>query len=172
MLDAVRDKLHMLNKPIKLDRADGKVRMMFEDVRSSALSKDEQAQASENARLLRHELTELLSRCPGAREVLPHLAGLERALKVEGLAAFETLPPRVLQRAGIQLESVLNEPVSITLAELRSRIGAALKEHERKEQAAARRAAPSSFLVDEKLQVTESSESDFLAVLEESRRKP
>ena len=51
-------------------------------------------------------------------------------------------------------------------------LGAALKEHERKEQAAARRAAPSSFLVDEKLQVTESSESDFLAVLEESRRKP
>ena len=168
MLGAVRDKLGLLNKQIKLDRSDGKVRVTLDGAQPAAAEPAGEA----SAKLMRAELKEMLNRCPGARDVLPHLAGVERALKAEGLAAFGSLPPRVLERAAGQLESVVTEPVSAGIAELRSRIGVALKAHEKKEQALARRVAPSSFLVDEKLQVSESSVSDFMAVLEESRRRP
>ena len=173
MLEAVRDKLGLLNKSIKLERSEGKVRVTFDDPRPPVAEKSRAVDAVETgAKRMRTELKELLNRCPGAREVLPHLAGVERALKTQGLAAFDSLPPRVLGRAAAQLESVLAEPVSAGIAELRSRIGTALKDQERKEQAASRRAAPSSFLVDEKLQVSEGRVSDFMAVMEESKRRP
>ena len=173
MLESVRDKLGLLNRSIKLDRSEGKVRVSFEAERSGPAQKGAAATPSvSDAKHLRDELKALLNRCPGAREVLPHLAVVEQALKTQGLAAFDSLPPRVLQRAATQLESVLAEPVSAAIAELRSRLGVALKNHEKAEQAAARRAAPSSFLVDEKLQVSEASVSDFMKVMEESKQRP
>ena len=166
MLESVRDKLGLLNRSIKLDRSEGKVRVSFEAERSGA------APPAADAKHLRDELKALLNRCPGARQVLPDLAGVEQALKTQGLVAFDSLPPRVLQRAATQLESVLAEPVSATIAELRSRLGVALRNHEKAELAASRRAAPSSFLVDEKLQVSEGSVSDFMKVMEESKQRP
>ena len=166
MLESVRDKLGLLNRSIKLDRSEGKVRVSFEAERSNA------APPASDAKHLRDELKALLNRCPGARQVLPHLAGVEQALKTQGLGAFDSLPPRVLQRAATQLESVLTEPVSAAIAELRSRLGVALKNHEKAELAASRRAAPSSFLVDEKLQVSEGSVTDFMKVMEESKQRP
>jgi hypothetical protein len=173
MLESVRDKLGLLNRSIKLDRTEGKVRVSFEAERPGAAPKGAAAApAASDAKHLRDELKALLNRCPGAREVLPHLAGVEQALKTQGLAAFDSLPPRVLQRAATQLESVLAEPVSAAIAELRSRLCVALKNHEKAELAASRRAAPSSFLVDEKLQVSEASVSDFMKVMEESKQRP
>jgi hypothetical protein len=169
MLGSVRDKLGLLNKPLKLERSDGRVRVVFEPAPATVRTPADDA-ADAAVQRMRSELKELLGRCPGAREVLPHLAGVEHALKTQGLSAFDTLPPRILQRACAQLESVLAEPASAGLAELRSRIGVALMAHEEREQAAARRAAPSSFLVDEKLQVSESSVSDFMRVLEATQR--
>jgi hypothetical protein len=172
MLESVRDKLGLLNKTIKLERSAGKMRVMFDDGTPTAADKAP-ADAATDARVtvMRVELKALFNRCPGSREVLPHLAGVEHALKTQGLEAFEQLPQRVLQRAIGQLESVLTEPVGAGIAELRSRIGVALTNFEKVEQAASRRAAPSSFLVDEKLQVSEGSVSDFMAVMEESKRR-
>lgn len=169
MLEAVRDKLGLLNKSIKLDRADGKMRVTFDANSVKASAQATAADASTKA--MRAELKDLFNRCPGSREVLPHLAGVEHAIKTQGLAAFENLPLRVLQRATAQLESVLTEPVSPAIAELRSRIGVALKNFEKLEQAASRRSAPSSFLVDEKLQVSEGSHTDFMAAVEEAKRR-
>lgn len=172
MLESVRDKLGLLNRSIKLERSEGKVRVSLAPERSGVAEKaGVTANTAADAIPLRTELKDLLSRCPGAREVLPHLAGVEHALKTQGLAAFDTLPPRVLQRAAAQLESVVTEPVNAGIAELRSRLGVALKNHEKAEQAASRRAAPSSFLVDEKLQVSEGSVSDFMKVMEESKQR-
>lgn len=171
MLGAVRDKLGMLNRPIKLERSDGKVRVMLDSTQATPNKTPVDPAAEASVRTMRQELKELFNRCPGSREVLPHLAGVEHAIKTQGLAAFETLPQRILQRASGQLESVVSEPVSAGIAELRSRIGVALKNFEKIEQAASRRAAPSSFLVDEKLQVSEGSHSDFMAALEESKRQ-
>ena len=171
MLGSVREKLGLLNKTLKADRTDGKPRNPESERGGSAAKAGTQDNSDPAVKLMRGELKELFSRCPGAREVLPHLAGVEQALKVRGLAAFDSLPQRVIARAKAQLESVATEPVSAGIAELRSRIGVALQKHERIEQAASRRAGPSSFLVDEKLQVSEGSVSDFMAVLEESKRR-
>jgi hypothetical protein len=170
VLEAVRDKLGLLNRNIKLERSDGKVRVTLDSPQASAARTPAETAANVAARAMRQELKELLNRCPGSREVLPHLAGVEHAIKTQGLAAFDALPQRVLQRALGQLESVVAEPVGAGIAELRSRIGVALKNFEKIEQAASRRAAPSSFLVEEKLQVSEGSHSDFMAAVEEAKR--
>jgi hypothetical protein len=171
VLEAVRDKLGLLNRTIKLERSDGKVRVTLDSTQASANKTPVGVSADAPVQAMRQELKELLNRCPGSREVLPHLAGLEHAIKTQGLAAFETLPQRVLQRASGQLESVVTEPVSAGIAELRSRIGVALKKFEKIEQAVTARAAPSSFLVDEKLQVSEGSHTDFMAAVEEAKRR-
>lgn len=120
---------------------------------------------------MRDALKELFGRTRGSREVLPHLAGVEHALKMQGLAAFDTLPQRVLKRAATQLQSVLPDPVSEGLADLRSRLSKALSAHEEARVAIVRPARPSDFLTDEKLQVSESSVSDFMRVVEAAERK-
>lgn len=171
MLSSVRDKLGLLNRAIKLDRSDGKVRVTLDSTQATGGKTPVDPAAEASVKAMRLEIKALFSRCPGSREVLPHLAGVEHAIKMQGLAAFDTLPQRVLQRASGQLESVITEPVSAGIAELRSRIGVALKKFEKIEQAASRRAAPSSFLVDEKLQVSEGSHSDFMAAVEEAKRR-
>jgi hypothetical protein len=119
---------------------------------------------------MRNELKELLSRSPGAREVLPHLAGLDHALKAQGLAAFDALPPRVLKRALTQLQCVLPPSPGKGIAELRSRLAASLAKQE-PVNVAHRQPAQPSFLTDDALQVSETSESDFMRVVEAAKRK-
>jgi hypothetical protein len=131
----------------------------------------EEPGAEAAAQRMRDALKELFGRTRGSREVLPHLAGVEHALKTQGLAAFDTLPPRILKRAATQLQSVLPEPVTQGLADLRSRLSNALSAHEEARVAIVRPARPSDFLTDEKLQVSESSVSDFMRVVEASERK-
>ncbi len=123
------------------------------------------------AQRMRDELKELFSRTRGAREVLPHLAGVEHALKTQGIAGLDGLPPRVLKRAATQLQSVLPDLVSEGLAELRTRLSKALSAHEDARVAIVRPARPSEFLTDEKLQVSEASVSDFMRVVEAAERK-
>lgn len=48
----------------------------------------------------------LLDRAPGAREVLPHLAALERGLRERGAGAVAQVPPHWLQRICSQLSSL------------------------------------------------------------------
>ncbi|MFZ2653263.1 MAG: hypothetical protein WA210_24545 [Burkholderiaceae bacterium] len=168
MLAAVLDKLSVINKSVKLERSDGKVRVVFEDDTKSTEPAPTALDATLNR--MRDELKELLGRCQGAREVLMHLATLEQTLRTQGLAAFDNLPPRVLKRAGAQLESIVGEPVGAGIADLRSRISVALTLHEKVEQITQRSAGPSSFLVDEKLQVSEASASDFMRAVETSKR--
>ena len=48
----------------------------------------------------------LLDRAPGAREVLPHLAALERGLREHGAGAIARVPPHWLQRICSQLSSL------------------------------------------------------------------
>ena len=120
---------------------------------------------------MRSELKELLSRSPGAREVLPHLAGLDQALKTLGLAAFDALPPRVLKRALTQLQCVLPPSPGKGIAEFRSRLAASLAKQEPVNVAHRQPAPPASFLTDDALQVSETSESDFMRVVEAAKSK-
>jgi hypothetical protein len=51
-------------------------------------------------------LGRLLDKAPGAREVLPHLAALERALRETGVRAIAQVPVAWLGRIGSQLSSL------------------------------------------------------------------
>ena len=171
MLEAVRTKLGVLNKNLRLEFNEGNLRVVFEGEVDARDDKFEGTQAPEACvALMRTDLKELLDRRNGARDVLAHLAATEHALKSLGLAAFGHLPAKVLQRAVAQLEGVVSEPVSAGIAELRSRLTVTLKAHAAIEQHA-QRVGPSSFLVDDKLQVSESSVSDFMQVVEEAKQR-
>jgi hypothetical protein len=131
------------------------------------------SQDDECLQRMRSELKELLGRSPGAREVLLHLAGLERALKTLGNGAFEGLPSHVLKRTATQLESVLSQPVGAGMAEIQARIAKVLKAHEQASLPAAKpaAAAPAPYFSDDKLQVSETTHTDFMRVLEATKDK-
>lgn len=140
------------------------------------------APADETLLRMRGELKELLGRTQGARDVLVHLAGVERALKALGMPAFDSLPTLVLRRAASQLESVLAQPVGPGIAELRARLAKALAAQEQAQAAAAQAAAapapaapvtPRPALYSEgALQVSEATVTEFDRVVEASQRRP
>lgn len=131
------------------------------------------SQDDESLQRMRSELKELLSHSPGAREVLLHLAGLERALKTLGIAAFEGLPSHVLKRTATQLESVLPQPVGQGIAEIQERIAKVLKAHGQASLPASKPAVapPAPYFSDDKLQVSETTHTDFMRVLEATQGK-
>ncbi len=123
---------------------------------------------------MRGELRSLLNQTPSAREVLQHLAGLERTLKTLGLGAFEGLPSHVLKRTATQLDGVLPQPISPGIAEIRTRIAKALAAHERVQSAPAPAPKPVQqpvYFSDDKLQVSETTHTDFMRVFEAAQSK-
>ncbi len=126
---------------------------------------------------MRTELRDLLALSAGSRDVLPHLATLERALKSLGIAAFEGLPSYVLKQAAAQLESVLPERAGPGLSEIRARMAKALAAHEKAQAPAPApapvpvAARPPAYVNNEKLQVSESTVTEFMRVVEASERK-
>ncbi len=58
------------------------------------------------SRLMAASLGSLLDRVRGSREVLPHLAALERGLHTDGMAAFMKVQPHWLRRIASQLGSL------------------------------------------------------------------
>lgn len=129
------------------------------------------SQADDSLQRMRTELQQLLNLSPGAREVLSHLAGLERALKSLGIAAFDSLPSHVLKRAATQLESVLPQPMGQGISELRTRIAKALPAHEQVVVPDVKPNQPPPYFSDDKLQVSEATVTEFMRVLEASQRK-
>jgi hypothetical protein len=133
--------------------------------------KEPPAQAQvDSAQRMRNELKELLNRSAGAREVLPHLANLEHALKTQGLAAFETIPPRILQRAANQLQSVMPQTAGPGIVELRKRLARILGTPA-SAAAPAPIAGPHGIQLDDRLQVSEASVSDFMRAVEATKSK-
>ncbi len=130
----------------------------------------ERPQNDGTALRMRSELKDLLNLSPGAREVLPHLAGLDRALKTQGLAAFDALPARILKRASAQLQSVYPAKPGAGIVELRSRLAQVLDGQDQTSVRRGHAAQPSSFLTEDKLQVSEASESDFMRAVEAQRK--
>ncbi len=121
---------------------------------------------------MRTELKDLLSLSPGAREVLLHLVGLERALRVLGMAAFDSLPSHVLKRTVTQLEGVLPQPVTQGLAEIRTRLTKVIAAHDAPPAPAPAVKPPQPiYFSDDKLQVSETTHTDFMRVFEAAQRK-
>lgn len=113
-------------------------------------------------------LCELMDSAPGCRNAFRHLASIEQWLHNtdgEGLFLFD-LSATHLKQALRQLNGLWMEPAPAALAELRCKISDALAAQEQREK---QDATPSrgnfgvlsSFLVDEKMQVSEGRASDF-----------
>ncbi len=78
-------------------------------------------------RLMAHSLGALLDKARGAREVLPHLAALERSLLEKGLVAIDQVPAHWLGRICSQLSSLPIDEQDPPLHDLLRRLMAALQ---------------------------------------------
>lgn len=68
----------------------------------------------------------LLDQVPGAREVLPHLAALERGLAADGPAVLDQVPLPALRKMGAQLASLPVRPQDLPLRALQVQLLQAL----------------------------------------------
>jgi hypothetical protein len=75
-----------------------------------------------------HALGRLLDRARGSREVLPHLAALERGLLSHGSAAFDRIPKQWLGRIASQLASLPLPSEEEALHDLLKRLSGRLDE--------------------------------------------
>ncbi len=112
-------------------------------------------------------LSELMDSAPGSRNAFRHLGSIEAGLQskdADGLFLFD-LNALHLKQALRQLDGLWMEPAPPALAELRAKIADALaaQEHRDTEVVLSRGSfnVLSSFLVDEKMQVSEGRASDF-----------
>ncbi|MFO1327832.1 MAG: hypothetical protein U1F56_10785 [Rubrivivax sp.] len=78
------------------------------------------------SRLMAEALGRLLDRVPGSREVLRHLAALERSLLRQGLSSIECASDRTLQRICAQLGSLPQADEDPALHDLLDRVAHAL----------------------------------------------
>jgi hypothetical protein len=120
-------------------------------------------EAFKAGRAMGQSLKRLLDRVPGSREVLPHLAALERALRAEGTQIIATASLPVLARMGAQLASLPVNPSDLPLRALQVQLLTAID----------RRGHPppprylSSFMGASKLEVSEVSHSAYAAALQQ-----
>ncbi len=82
-------------------------------------------------RLMAASLGALLNRAPGAREVLPHLAALERGLLDHGVGAIDRVPTHGLMRICSQLASLPLPEDDSPLQDLLQRLQRTLAELQR-----------------------------------------
>ncbi len=120
---------------------------------------------AQRGRLIAQSLGRLLDRAPGAREVLPHLAALERGLLSDGAPAIDRVPLNWLGRICSQLSSLPlpdhDQPLHDLLQRLMARLQAQRKDWE-----------PDTLLGTERtVVITEVSHSEFAAV-QEAQRQP
>jgi len=111
------------------------------------------------------DLRRLLKQHGKTRELMRHLAYVERALRLDGVHALDKIPLEVLGKSLAQLKSLVTDWRQPGIAELRSRLSIliAAKEEE------LRAAQPSSdrlsdFFTTTKVQVSEATPSDFRSV--------
>jgi hypothetical protein len=109
-------------------------------------------------RLMAQSLGQLLDRARGAREVLPHLAALERSLQERGLAALDTVPPHWLGKIASQLSSLPAADDDAPLQELLQRLLGVVQ------QQRAEWNPPSDFAMERTVVIREISHSEFDAV--------
>jgi len=112
-------------------------------------------------RLMAQSLGRLLDQAPGAREVLPHLAALERGLQSHGAGAVERVPAHWMGRICSQLSSLPlpthDLPLQDLLKRMRERLEARRNDWE-----------PDSLLSTERtVVITEISHSQFAAAQDE-----
>jgi hypothetical protein len=90
---------------------------------------DAQRRQRQELALVRVELATLLNAMPQSRTRYPQLAGVERAIGSEGMAAIHSLGVDILQPALLQLESVCSNWSQAGLANLRSKMAVSIIDH-------------------------------------------
>ena len=107
----------------------------------------------------------MLDRVTAAREVLPHLAALERALAADGTAILAHIPLPSLKRMGAQLAALPLDLDNKPLRALQVQVQAAILR--RQEPAPPRAPEPVPYLPssldDGRVEVTEVSEGEWAA---------
>jgi len=120
--------------------------------------------------LMQMALRDLLNQVRGARDALPHLAALERALGQKGISAIAEVPLQWLPRITTQLGSLPIREDDRELNELLRRLTNALQVHQEPRADSAR--FLSDFNTDDRLVVNEVSHSVFTAVLDAEAASP
>ena len=115
-----------LQKPIKLDEGNITLGASEASLREQAREK-----TRKQVRHMRRDLHALLSQHPSSRQLMRHLATVERTLRTEGLAGFEAMPVRVVATALTELERLVWDWSPTGLAELRSRMAVIVKNRPR-----------------------------------------
>ncbi len=130
--------------------------------RAMALLGDARALAT-----MRVELKALLDAVPGARRVLPHLSVVERVVASDGFEGLDAMPTDAMEKAAEQLGNLpLKSPGSL-LPQLHMLLNLALGARANAKQGPVTDQFMSSFLTDEKLEVTEISHTDFARLMDE-----
>ncbi len=112
-------------------------------------------------RLMAQSLMLVLNRVPGARDVLPHLAALERGLIERGTDAIHRIPPHWLSKICSQLSSLPLPDDDAPLQDLLERL---LAEHRRHRQASS---MGGYFDAERTVVIREITHSDFMAATAE-----
>ena len=118
--------------------------------------------SSQLAAAMAAELGALLDSVPKSRQVLQHLAVVEKVLKLHGLNGLVDIPEAALRKAHAQLASLPVQAQHTALSRLQSLLGLQVEPPDRAAEHLHQNAFISSFLTEEKLQVSEGSLSDFV----------
>jgi hypothetical protein len=118
--------------------------------------------ADQLAAAMCRELGALLDAVPASRRVMQHLAVLEQALKLHGLNGLTKLPEAVLVKAHGQLSKLPLTSAHQALPRLLSLLSVQEPPPSRDDTHPQQGSFVSSFLTEEKLQVSEGSLSDFV----------
>ena len=155
-------------RPLRIERTQGRLRVMLEDESAGPGSKAAAATAvtaPDNQVLLMHlDLQALLDRCGNSRAALPHLAAVEQGLQRRSMRVFDELPLPVLRRAAGQLQGLAQDPVLEGVVLLQARLDVAIVGREESAAVQCKPNALSSFFVEHKLQVSEASMSTFMSI--------
>jgi hypothetical protein len=114
-------------------------------------------------RLMAQSLGALLDKVRGSREVLPHLAAMERALVQQGPAAIHRVPEHWLRKIGSQLASLPLPEGDEPLRDLLGRLVAA-------QEAMHSDAHQRPFDIERTVIIEEATHSDFMAVAQEQSK--
>jgi hypothetical protein len=123
--------------------------------------------AIELAAAMAAELKTLLDAVPASRQVLQHLAVVEKVLKLHGLDGLADIPEAALVKAHGQLAGLPLTPKHVALSRLLSLLSLQAEPPSREDAHAQHNVFMSSFLTEEKLQVSEGSHSDFIRLLDD-----
>jgi len=111
---------------------------------------------------LKTALNKLLDSHRMTRQVMRHLAYLEKALATQGFQALSEVPVEVLVASLEQLDSIISNWSNHHLAELRSKMAVAVMERSRDSFRGATGEQLSNFATESRLEVADASHSLFI----------